>query len=124
MAAAVPITTAPMNAVSRKEVRWDGDMKLMLRHDTIGRVVRLTPWSESAASMIHWGLNGVGWLAGQPANLTDEAQTQPSAPRRDSDQEVGGSNPSGLGLSRRKAASYPCENGGGTAPHMLRALRV
>src|SRR5664280_3668651 len=72
MAAAVPITTAPMNAVSRKEVRWDGDMKLMLRHDTIGRVVRLTPWSESAASMIHWGLNGVGWLAGQPANLTDE----------------------------------------------------
>jgi len=81
MAAAVPITTAPMNAVSRKEVRWDGDMKLMLRHDTIGRVVRLTPWSESAASMIHWGLNGVGWLAGQPANLTDEAQTQPSAPR-------------------------------------------
>src|SRR5674476_1602762 len=104
MAAAVPITTAPMNAVSRKEVRWDGDMKLMLRHDTIGRVVRLTPWSESAASMIHWGLNGVGWLAGQPANLTDEAQTQPSArrplgppsksgktPRRASDQAAGDS---------------------------------
>jgi len=41
MTAAVPITTAPMNAVSRKEVRWEGDMKLMLRHDTIGRVVRL-----------------------------------------------------------------------------------